>query len=163
MRKTKALLVGLGLLAFAAAPTQAQFQFGPQVGWGDDADLALGGRVFFGIASLPENITPMVSFNWFIDACEECTWFEFDLGAIYKFTASGTVTPYVAGALNLTRVSIDLGPLGDASDTEIGLTALGGILFNLGSVGAFADGGITLGGGEQLKLNFGVLLGGGGS
>jgi hypothetical protein len=43
----------------------------------------------------------------------------------------------------------------------VGLNLLGGLKFALGSLSSYAEGRFELGGGEQLVLTFGVLVGGG--
>ena len=71
-----------------------------------------------------------------------------------------TLKPYVGGGLNIARVSVDLGSFGSASDTEIGLNVLGGLKLNLSGLDAFTEARLSLGGGEQFAVMFGILFGG---
>lgn len=168
MKKASFAVLALALALSAwAAPAQAQVWFGPQVSWGDDADLAIGGKIGAAVASLGnnaarKNVDVMGAFDYFID-CEECTYFEITGGALYNFDIGESIGPYAGGGLNFGRFSYS-GPgsdLVDASNSEIGLALMGGLRFLLGTLNADAGARITVGGAEQAVLSFAILFGGG--
>jgi hypothetical protein len=66
----------------------------------------------------------------------------------------------VGAGLNLAHVSVDVPGVPGGSDTDLGLNALAGLRFPLGTFSAFAEARAELGGGKQLVLTFGALLGG---
>lgn len=167
MKRTWAL-AGVLLMTFAAARGVQAQRFGPQVAFGDDTDFAIGARGILALGSIgnagEQNVDGVLSFNYFIDACDNCTYFEIDGLGKYNFNPSGSVVPYVVGGIDIAYFSFDYdeaipGVDIDDSDTEIGLAAGGGIEFRLGELDAFADGRFTIGGAEQLVLAFGILFG----
>lgn len=162
---TLALVLMLGLVA---APAQAQVWFGPQVSWGDDADIAIGGKIGAAVASLGndgsrKNVDVMGAFDYFLD-CDECSYFEITGGALYNFDIGENIGPYAGAGLNYGRFSADIdvpGVSDDFSDSEIGLALMGGLRFLLGTLNADAGARITVGGAEQAVLSFAILFGGG--
>ncbi len=164
MRKT-GIVLAIALFAFGASSAAAQVRFGPHLSWGDNADLAIGGKLLFGLADLAgqdtNNLEGAVALDWFLD-CNECNYFELTAGLLYRFDIGETALPYAGGGLNWGRFSTDLESPGFGSDSEIGLAAMGGIQFPLGSLTAYTDARITLGGNEQAVISFGLLLGGSG-
>lgn len=168
-------LVALTLLAAGAGSVSAQ-RFGVQANWSDDFDFGVGGRVEMPLPNLLTsegalaNTYLIGSFDYFFPDCDnaltgfDCSYWELNAGLAIPL-ASASLDPYVGAGLNLARVSFDYdGNVPrvdvDASETEVGLNLLGGLRFPLGSVSAFGEGRFELGGGEQLVLTFGVLLGG---
>jgi hypothetical protein len=161
--KKASFAVLLGLIVLAAHPAAGQVRFGPQVSWGDDADLAIGGKLLFGLASLAgesRNLEGSASLDWFLD-CEGCSYFEITGGVLYRFDIGEQALPYAGGGLNFSHFSSDSDtPGANGSDSELGLALMGGIQFPLGALTAFTDARITLGGAEQAVISFGILLGG---
>jgi hypothetical protein len=162
------LAVGL-----TAQPAAAQAQFGVQGNYSDDFDFGIGARAQFDLGSAidPEgplaDLMGVVSFDYYFPDCDpaDCSFFEVNGNALYPLDFGEGFTPYVGGGLHLARASaeIDTGfGVEDASDTEIGLNALGGALFGLGTLDAFVEAKIELAGAEQFVLTFGVLFGGAG-
>ncbi|MCI0436379.1 MAG: porin family protein [Gemmatimonadetes bacterium] len=159
-------MLAITLLAFGTSTAAAQVRFGPHLSWGDEADLAIGGKLLFGLADVAgegsRNLEGSASLDWFLD-CEDCSYFEVTGGVLYRFDIGETARPYAGGGLNWGRISYDTNTPGFSSDSEIGLAAMGGIQFPLGNFTAYTDARITLGGFEQAVISFGLLLGGGGS
>jgi len=146
-----------------AADAQAQ-AFGVQGSWGDDTDFGIGARLELGLPNLfttqgPFSRTYLIgSFDWFFpdfcDDIDDCSYWEINANLAIPITAQ-SIDPYVGTGLNIARVAAF-----DESETEVGLNLLGGIRFNLGSLGAFTEGRFVLSGAEQFVLTFGVLVGG---
>ena len=67
MKKNAVWLATFGLCAVAAVPAHAQTQFGAQIGYGTETDLAVGARVEIGMANtLSQN--PPFSRAFFVTA-----------------------------------------------------------------------------------------------
>jgi opacity protein-like surface antigen len=151
-------------LVIGSADAEAQ-AFGVTGSWGDDTDFGIGARVELGLPNLfttqgaLANTYLIGSFDWFFPDCDECTYWELNANLAVPITAA-SIDPYVGAGLNIAHVSFDVGPTGDVSDTDVGLNLLGGLRFNLGTLGAFTEGRFELGGGEQFVLTFGVMVGG---
>ena len=164
MRKATCVTFAFAFIALSAIPAQAQLWFGPQLSWGDDADLAIGGKLGAAVASLGNdgtrnNVDIMGMFDYFLD-CDECTYFEITGGALYNFDIGESIGPYAGAGLNFARISFDSDLLDDASDSEIGLALMGGLKFLLGTLDADAGARITVGGAEQAVISFAILFGG---
>ncbi|MGH7503734.1 MAG: hypothetical protein ACREL7_18565 [Longimicrobiales bacterium] len=164
MKKGSFVALTLALTLGYAVPAQAQVWFGPQLSWGDDFDLAIGGKIGAAIATLgsatSNNVDIMGSFDYFFD-CEDCSYFEITGGGLYNFDIGENIGPYAGAGLNYGRISIDEDISGvDLSDSEMGLALMGGLKFLLGTLDADASARITLGGAEQAVLSFAILFGG---
>ena len=87
--------------------------------------------------------------------------FEFNANGHYNFEASDVVQPYALAGLNISHAEFDedvFGPFIDASDTDVGLNLGGGVNFELGSISAFTEGRLLLGGFEDFSITAGVLF-----
>lgn len=170
---TKWLITAGAILAvgLAAQPAAAQAQFGVQGSYSDDFDFGVGARAQFDLGSAidPEGplsqLTGVVSFDYYFPDCDpaDCSFFELNGNALYPLDFGEGFSPYVGGGLHFARVSaeVDTGfGVEEASDNEVGLNALGGASFGLGTLEAFAEAKIELAGAEQFVLTFGVLFGG---
>lgn len=164
------------ILALAAAvlgpavPAHAQVNFGPQLAWGDDTDLGIGGRIDFGVADALgvdegafRNLFASTSVTYFFVDCDECSYFEINGNLAVPFELEGSsIAPFAGAGIHIGRWSVD-GPdnLGfdfGYDDTEIGLNLLGGIFFPLSDLRGFAEGKFALAGVEQFVLAAGVLF-----
>ncbi len=167
-------MLPVALLALSATLAHAQ-RLGPQVSWDDDTDLALGGRIEFGLGSLNRSegavsrMFGIVSFDYFFPDCDEglsfievdCSYWEANIGVGVPLVVEG-IDPYVGGGFNVAHTSFEFpepSPALDADDTEVGLNLLGGIRFRLGALSSFAEARFELSGGEQFVLTFGALFG----
>lgn len=166
---TKALRwsIAVVLLTVFALPVQAQ-RFGAQLSWGDDFDLGLGARLEFGLGNLLQNegllsrAYGIASFDYFFPDCAagfDCNYWELNLNGAVPLVATN-IDPYVGGGLNIARFSTGPDGSADVSDTDLGLNALAGLRFLLGTLSAFAEARLELGGGGQFVLTFGALFGG---
>lgn len=173
-----AALASCALAFLAAAPADAQVRFGPEVAWGDDLDLGLGGRVTADIDAFSESgsealqeLRGIGEFIWYVDPidnCDDCSAWEINLNGAVPLNLGETDNDFYAGAgLNIARISIDTGVDipgfdEDVSDTEVGLNLLGGLNFELGALAAFAEAGLRVSGSEQFVIAGGLTFGGGG-
>lgn len=157
-----AALVLLPLIS-AAAPASSQLRFAPTLSWGEDADIAVGGRLLVNLGRLISDeggqgrLDLVVPFEWYFD-CSDCTYVEVTPGLILPLTIRD-VGPYLGAGLNIARLSADSDGR-DTSDVEVGLGLTGGILFPVGQFAGFAEARATLGGAEQVVATVGIQLGG---
>jgi opacity protein-like surface antigen len=162
MRKLRCAVVAFSMLAISAGVAHGQ-RFGAQVNWADDADLGLGARVELPIALASEGALAgtflIGSFDYFFP--DGYDYFEFNGNVGVPVSPQSALNPYVGAGLNMARASAEVDVPGvDASNTELGLNALGGIRFGIGTLSSFAEARLELSGGEQLVLTFGILFGG---
>jgi opacity protein-like surface antigen len=157
MRNLRSAVVAVAVLALSSGAVQGQ-RFGVQVNWADGADLGLGARVELPLALASEGIlagTYLIgSFDYFFP--DNFDYFEFNANVAVPVSTTSALNPYVGAGLNMARRSFDAD---DASHTDLGLNALGGIKFGIGQLASFAEARLELGGGDQLVLTWGVLLG----
>lgn len=166
-------LVALAFLAAALAPSQAEAQaewrFGPEVAFADDFDFGIGGRVMTDIDAFSDDEDSVLrelrgigEFIFYLDpfeGCDDCSAWELNLNGAIPLQIGGDSDFYVGAGLNVANVSVETA-FGDASNTEIGLNALGGLNFGLGSLAAFAEAGIRISGSEQFVIGAGIAFGG---
>lgn len=162
-------ILALAVAVFGpAVPAQAQVNFGPQLAWGDDTDLGIGGRIDFGVANALgvnegafRNLFASTSVTYFFIDCDECSYFEMNGNLAVPFELDGSsIAPYAGAGIHIGRFSYD-GPgdeFFDGDDTEVGLNLLGGIFFPLSDLRGFVDGKFALAGTEQFVLSAGVLF-----
>lgn len=172
MRSYRAVWMALAVVvsAAAAAPASAQ-RFGVHANWADDVDFGIGARMEVDAQGLFTDDEPfsrtffLGSFDYFFPDCGsfDCNYWEINAGLAIPIIAAD-IDPYVGAGINIASFGYDE-DLPDefdfgGSDTDVGLNLLGGIRFPLGNLSAFGEGRLELGGGEQLVLSFGVMLGG---
>ncbi|MEQ9569630.1 MAG: hypothetical protein RLN75_05525 [Longimicrobiales bacterium] len=155
--------VGLLSLLGRPAPAAAQVRFAPTLSWGEDADIAVGGRLLVNLGRVISDdggqgrLDLVVPFEWYFD-CADCTYIEVTPGLILPLTIRD-VGPYLGAGLNIARLSTDADGR-DESDVEVGLGLTGGVLFPVGRFSGFAEVRATLGGAEQIVASVGLQLGG---
>ena len=160
-------IVAAALCVVSAGSAEAQ-RFGAAVSYGSDSDFGVGGRLEFDMTGkLSKN--PPLSRAFFIGQVDvyfpdcgtvDCTWIEINPSFAVPITAT-TLNPYLGAGLNIARVSVSSGGVSN-SNTEMGINLLGGLKFGLGDMSAFSEARLSLGGGEQFALSFGILFGGAG-
>jgi hypothetical protein len=154
MRRTSFAFSALAALAvFAAAPrmAQAQVTLGPTVAWHDDADVGVGATLTAGLSQFGEGFGFMADFLYFFP--DGFDYLEINGNVTYDLPLEGsTVMPFVLGGLNVARISVDIGTLGSASNTEVGLNLGGGIRFDAGNFRPTVAGRFELSGGEGFVL-----------
>lgn len=147
---------------------EGQVSVGPQLLVFDMEEVGIGGRLDvelgepLGIEQEPFSGLFGSAHANYVFSNSDVSWLLFDFNPAVPFEIEPAVTPYAGAGLNVTRVSID-----DFSDTNAGLNLLGGLLFDLGNVPAFAEVrfsttsvGTGLGGSNFISLSGGVHLGG---
>ena len=169
MKKLLIAACTVAAVGVMAAPAQAQVQFGVQANYAEDVDFGIGARGQFGLGEMLNaegglaDLIGVVSFDYYFwDCSADCSYFEINGNALYPVEVEGSdLAPYVGGGLNIARASLDSGVtgVGDVSETDVGLNALGGLNFDLGGFAAFVEAKIEVGGGEQFVLTFGGLFG----
>ncbi|MCI0435918.1 MAG: hypothetical protein L0271_20080 [Gemmatimonadetes bacterium] len=168
--KRTALLTALALLSLTAPPVSAQLRIAPEVSWGDDVDLGIGGRLLLnlnrlvsseGTGGIAGKLDAFGAFDYFT-GCHDCSYYEITTGLLLPLTIR-RIGPYIGVGANFGHFSADeVSPGIDASDTDIGLALMLGLLFPLGQQQAFLELRRTAGGGEHTVITFGVQFGGGG-
>jgi hypothetical protein len=165
MRSFRLFAAVAAALAIGSADARAQ-AIGIQGIWGEDTDFGIGARLEFSLANTFTTTGPfsrtflITEFNYFFPDCDpgDCSFFEFNGNIAVPITAT-TIDPYAGIGLNIARASVEFDNV-DASDTEVGLNLLGGLRFNLGTIGAYTEGRFVISGSEQFSLTFGLLVGG---
>jgi opacity protein-like surface antigen len=168
MRKWFTLALALAVLgALHPGTAQAQVSFGPQAVLVDFDDLAVGGRVDFGLGQafgieegVFQDLFGTVNGNYVFHE-GDVTNLIFNINGAIPFAVDAPVTPYAGAGINIYRVSISEDVLGGSfSDTSSGLNLLGGLFFDLGTIPAFAELQYSTTGAGYISLSFGVLFGG---
>lgn len=157
MKKT-APMVALGLAAvlLAPLPVRAQISIAPHAAWGDQADLALGGRLVLGMPGVGPRLEASLAFDWFVD-CDGCTYYEVTPALALSMGALG-IGAYAGAGVNVARTTLDDDDSGDSvEDTELGAAFLLGVRVPFGLFGEVR---ITAGGAAQRVLTVGFRLGG---
>jgi len=119
----------LVLLVFSFSDSSAQIGFkgvGGRLGF-VSADGSVSTIVFGGHVNLGE-IIPGLELVPSIDYWSESilNWLSINGNVRYYFPTSGNIDFFGGGGLAFNRSSVDLGPLGDISDTGISLNLMGG-------------------------------------
>jgi opacity protein-like surface antigen len=157
------------LLAAHPGRTEAQVAFGPQAVLVDFDDLAVGGRVDFGLGQalgIEEGVFQelFASLNGnYVFTEGDATNLIFNANAAVPFEVEAPITPYAGAGINIYRWSISetiFGEPSSGSDTSSGLNLLGGLFFDLGEIPAFAELQYSTTGAGYISISFGVLFGG---
>lgn len=159
------VLLGVAGLCVMPAIADAQ-RFGAQANWGFDSDLGVGGRFEMNMtgAFKQEPFSKAVfvgSFDYYFIDCAtgvDCSYWEVNPGVVIPVSAQN-MKPYFGAGLNLARASASISGI-SSSSTETGINLIGGLRFALSGMSSFAEARLSLGGGDQLALSFGVLFGG---
>lgn len=100
--------------------------WGPRVGVSSDPDQVVGG-IHFDLGDIVNHLRwqPSVEFG----AGDDAFTFAGNMMVAWYFPVNGSVTPYAGGQLSVFYINWDEDRFGrrDDSDTEIGLSAVGGI------------------------------------
>ena len=122
----------------AAVHAQTSVSFGPKAGidLGDADDAFIGADARISSESLPVRINPV--FNYYFSPEGVTRW---SAGANALFDLAGLeedISPYVGGGLQVYTTSFDFGGQ-SVSNSDLGLTAVGGAEFNLESIRPFVQ------------------------
>ena len=159
MLKRLLLIVGIvGMLG--TADLQAQVSFGGQVGYANDADLGIGGRVQVGLPM--ERLAFIGSFDWYFPsdrAGVSINYWEINANVKYGIPVNNALFgPYVGSGLNFAHVSLSAEGFPGVSDSDLGLNLMAGTSFNTGRFQPFAELKYEISGGEQLILAGGLMF-----
>ncbi len=95
----------------------------------EDVDGGIGFGAHANLGEIIQNLVLYPSFEYFKkgESGVDVTFTSINADARYYFPSQGTIDPFVGGGVAIHFTSVDLGPLGDASETDFGLNLLGGI------------------------------------
>jgi len=166
MRHIVGMVLAVGLLFVAWAPTEAQVRIAPEVVVGDNVDFGVGGHVFFPVPS----VSPQIEVGGFFDIYFPGSFNYWELGGTvyYLFPLEGTasVIPKAGAGVTIGFSSYDSDSPGvdNSSSTNVGLHLLGGVEFPMNKVQPFVEVGAGLGDIPDFFLRAGVgfKVGGGG-
>jgi Outer membrane protein beta-barrel domain len=163
MRARSLLAAVAGLLLMLPAAANAQVRLGPQLSWGDDTDLGVGGRVLANVESLIHWDFIGTFDVFFIDDNSnfDRSYWEANGNLAYNFRIADaqSLAPYVGAGLNISRFSIEDRSTGEERDnTDLGVNLFAGTQFEGTSVTPFAEFRIVAEGAEQLVLTGGILF-----
>jgi len=165
MRKASlvvSLVVGLSLLAQAAAAQTKQWQFGPEVGFAtNNLGPSIGGRAVFsglGTAVKVPGLQAYASFDYFFPSVSSVTIWEINANGTWDIpNMTGGFKPYVGAGLNYAHYSWSGCSLCAGSQT--GLNLLGGTHFNpTPKLNMFGEVRIELRTGSAIDFTVGVLF-----
>lgn len=155
--RTSCLLFGL-VLAFN---TSGYAQESP--------DAKIGGGLIYGTeveaigiqAGAKYAFTPEVSgaADFAVFFPDNYDWWELNANAHYHFYAEEGTRVYGLGGLNYATLSFDLGPMGNASDSELGLNLGGGAEFEMDFADIYTELKYVIGNADQLALSAGLRFG----
>lgn len=139
----------------ASSTLEGQTHVGGHLSYGteDFSDLGVGAH---GTYLFTDVLAGAASFTYHFPG-EDVNFWDMNFNAHYRFPIDAAVTPYLGGGINYSRISVDLPGFDSASDSEVGLNALGGAFFDLDN-GArlFGEGRFVISDLDQLVLTFGA-------
>jgi opacity protein-like surface antigen len=169
MKKSLMVLAAAALLAWAPVEGQAQVSFGAQAALFDLEELAVGGRVNFGLANsfgiedgFFQGLEGSVNANYlFLDGADSA--FLINANGLVPLSVESSLSPYVGAGINHYRYSWD-NPFGDligfdGTYSASGLNILAGLNLSLGALPAFAELQYSTTGAGFLTLSGGVMFG----
>jgi opacity protein-like surface antigen len=156
MKRFLSAVAGLTLAAVVAAPASAQsatelrtVRFGVQGGlsmpMGDFGDAAnsgyiIGGLVDWRSANLPFGLRFNVDYqSWGSDADVDWSSLSGTADAMFTVPTTGGISPYVLGGVGMYRLDCSAGDFDCEGSNEFGFNLGGGVNFNLGEMGTFAE------------------------
>jgi len=161
--RIRLLVMTAAALALAAPSTAlGQVSFGPQLSFGGDTDLGIGGRVIANVESI-EHWDFVGTFDvWFLDdgANTDRSAWEATGNLAYNFTIENSaVFPYAGAGLSVFHVSVENEMTGfDSDDTDLGLNFFGGLEFPGESVTPFVEIRGVLDAADQVVITGGLLF-----
>lgn len=158
------LFLGTLTLAAAPSPASAQIALAPQLSYGDDYDLAVGGRLAL---RLPTQTALEITgaFDLFFPEDDNLDYWEINANVNYLVTmVESLFVPYVGAGLNVARFDAQIDPVengfggGEISETEYGANLLAGVRYLGAAAIPFAEARFEVDGGEQVVFTAGVLF-----
>jgi len=160
--RTRTLLAAVaGALLLLPASADAQIRIGPQLSWGGDTDLGIGGRVLANVGAL-NHWDFIGTFDVFFpddSPTNDVSYWEANGNLAYNFGVPdlSTLSPYVGMGLNIAHVSVDR-ESGNFDDTDLGINFFVGNQFDAGSTTPFAELRVVAEGASQVVLTGGLLF-----
>jgi hypothetical protein len=156
------VMAAAALLLAIPATAMGQVQLGPQLSYGGDTDLGIGGRVLANVESL-EHWDFVGTFDvWFPDDgpnTDVSAW-EANGNLAYNFLIEDSeLSPYAGAGLSIFHVSVENeNTSADFDDTDLGVNFFGGLKFPGGSVTPFVEIRAVLEGADQVVVTGGVRV-----
>jgi len=150
-----------GLLMLLPATADAQVRLGPQLSFGDDTDIGIGGRAIVNVVAL-QRWDFIGTFDVFFPddgPNNDISYWEANGNLAYNFGLPGvpSLSPYAGAGLNIAHFSVD--NAGDnRDDTDLGINLFAGTQFRSQSVTPFAELRVVVEGSDQLVLTGGILF-----
>jgi hypothetical protein len=158
------LAIILGLLLMIPVNASAEVDFGGQLLYGDDADLAIGARIEIDTPELQEASRLGMDFNWFFPddpPGADLTFWTANLNWLQRLgsgNGEADVSFYLGAGLNFAYAGWDYDGGGDGSEKDLGVNLLGGLQLPLGALTGIGELKITIAGSEQYTLGIGLLF-----
>jgi hypothetical protein len=157
------VIAALALVLAIALPVQSHAQWSLNTHGGYDLDakeFLIGASVEFSIPGAAISGVPLTfvpGFDYY-PGIDGVSFFVMDFDAHYPIQAKG-LTPYIGGGMYVSRVSVDIPPFGNVSDTNFGLNLKGGATFGTSSkVRPFGEGRLRVGNGSTFILKGGLSI-----
>ncbi len=163
MRISSLLAAVAGVLLLLPATAEAQVRLGPQLSFGGDTDFGIGVRVVANAKTLPHWDWIGTFDVFFIDDNPnfDRSYWEVNGNLAYNFgiPEAPSLSPYVGGGLNISRLSReDISSGAESDNTDLGVNLFAGTQFEGASITPFAEIRIVLEGVEQVVLTGGILF-----
>ena len=161
MRVRNILAAVAAVLLLLPTSADAQIRIGPQLSWGDDTDLGIGGRVVASVGTL--NTWDFIgTFDVFFpddSPANDISYWEANGNLAYSFGLPDlpALSPYAGFGLNIAHVSVGTDS-GDFDDTDLGINFFIGNQFDAGSMTPFAELRVVAEGASQVVLTGGILF-----
>lgn len=160
MRIRSLVMTAAALVLAVPATAVGQVSFGPQLSFGDDTDLGIGGRVVANVESL-QHWDFVGTFDvWFPDdrGTTDVSAWEANGNLAYNFVVEdSSLNPYAGAGLSIFHFSIEDDGFDD-DDTQLGLNFFGGLKFPGQSMTPFVEIRGVLEGAEQVVITGGILF-----
>lgn len=162
MRIRSMMMTAAVLVLAVPATAMGQVTFGPQLSFGGDTDLGIGGRILANVESL-EHWDFVGTFDvWFPDDTNttDLSAWEANGNLAYNFVVEDTsLNPYAGAGLSIFHWSRENRSTGaEFDDTDLGLNFFGGLKFPGQSVTPFVEVRAVLEGGDQVVVTGGILF-----
>lgn len=162
MRMRSLFIAAAAFVLALPATAVGQVTLGPELSYGGDTDIGIGGRVLVGVESL-EHWDFIGTFDVFFPddgPNNDVSYWEANGNLAYNFLIADapSIFPYVGGGLNIAHASVEFDDGSDTSDTDLGINLFGGTKFESSSVTPFVELRVVLEGADQVVVTGGILF-----
>lgn len=162
MRIRSLVMTAAALMLAVPATAVGQVVFGPQLSFGGDTDVGIGGRVLANVESM-EHWDFIGTFDvWFPDdrGDNDVSAWEANGNLAYNFVVENSeLNPYAGAGLSIFHISFDDDLIGeDRDDTDLGLNLFGGLKFPGRSITPFVEVRAVLEAADQVVVTGGILF-----